>query len=242
MVSTMANEAQETGAVAESGLGPLPPYVQRHNFLPQVEHQRLLDWVVANRGKFGDATVHSGRIGDGNIVDASRRVARTTRKLGSLREMLTERLADEFAGIAAGTGYRGPPPTTIELEIAAHGDGAHFAPHVDIPIGPGRMPLSGNPDQDRVVSAVYYFYREPKAFSGGELRLFRFGASPGGDGQQPGNHVDIQPINNSLVAFPSWVRHEVRRVHCPGGDFAQYRFALNCWFCRPLNDARSASC
>ena len=74
-----------------------------------------------------------------------------------------------------------------------------------------------------MISAVYYFHNIPKGFSGGNLRLFRFGSEEADDG------VAIEPIDNSLVEFPSWVRHQVERVSCPSGDFADYRYALNCW-------------
>ena len=47
-------------------------------------------------------------------------------------------------------------------------------------------------------------------------------------------HIDLEPLRNSLVAFPSWVPHEVRPIGVPSGDFGDYRFALNCWYCRAL--------
>ena len=100
--------------------------------------------------------------------------------------------------------------------------------------------MSDVPGKDRIISAVYYFHCMPKGFSGGDLRLYRLGADPLGEGKEPGNHVDIEPVRNSMVAFPSWIMHEVRPVSCPSGDFRDYRFAVNCWDCRPLHD-RAAS-
>lgn len=50
-----------------------------------------------------------------------------------------------------------------------------------------------------MLSGVYYFYNEPKAFSGGALRLYRFNAKPAED-PAADSHVDVQPLNNSLVA------------------------------------------
>ncbi len=122
--------------------------------------------------------------------------------------------------------------------MAAHPNGAHFAPHLDIPIGADRAPLAAADRHDRVISAVYYFHAEPKAFTGGELRLYRYGAPAETIGQEPGNHVDIAPINNSLVAFPSWALHEVRPVQCPSDEFREYRFAVNCWYCKVLGRFR----
>jgi Rps23 Pro-64 3,4-dihydroxylase Tpa1-like proline 4-hydroxylase len=122
----------------------------------------------------------------------------------------------------------------VELELAAHGDGAHFHAHLDIPNGKHRKPLGAEPGMDRILSAVYYFHREPKAFSGGDLRLFRFGAHPADGPVAEEDRVDIAPLQNSLVAFPSWALHEVRPIQCPSQAFEDYRFAINCWYCREL--------
>ena len=34
-----------------------------------------------------------------------------------------------------------------------------------------------------------------------------------------------------LSLFPSWATHEVRNISCPSDTFADYRFAVNCWYC-----------
>ena len=222
-------------------LGPLPPYVQLSDFLPADAHRRLLDWALDHRDRFRPATVNAGREGSGSEINPAKRVALVTRRLNGIREDLETHLLRAFDSIAERSGYRGPRLTSLELEIAAHGDGAHFRDHVDIPIGPKRVPIGNNPNEDRVLSAVLYFHRRPKGFSGGALRLYRFGVDVEADGADAANHVDFEPTDNSLVAFPSWVRHEVRRVSCPSGDFADYRFAVNCWYCRPLHDQAASA-
>jgi Rps23 Pro-64 3,4-dihydroxylase Tpa1-like proline 4-hydroxylase len=98
-------------------------------------------------------------------------------------------------------------------------------------VGQGRRPLGGDDSgkQDRLVSAVYYFHSAPKRFTGGTLRLYRMA-----DREGKGDFVEFEPELNSLAVFPSWARHEVRRVACPGCSFDQYRFAVNAWLCRTL--------
>jgi Rps23 Pro-64 3,4-dihydroxylase Tpa1-like proline 4-hydroxylase len=64
------------------------------------------------------------------------------------------------------------------------------------------------------------------AFSGGELRIHRLGAKPGDFGH------DIEPRQGRLVVFPSWWPHEVLKVRCPSGNFADSRFSVNCWIHR----------
>lgn len=203
--------------------GPLPPHHRFRDFLAKEELEALLAHTLSSRDRFKPSTVGGGR------VDHAIRRSERLRDLGPVEAMLRHRLADALPDILPRVGARPFELTLIELELAAHGEGAHFAPHIDLPVGPERRPVSGDGlgTHDRIVSAVLYFHREPKAFSGGALRLHRFGAEPGA-----GGHVDLEPEQNSLVVFPSWALHEVREVRCPSGRFEDRRFALNAWFCR----------
>jgi len=215
------------------GRGPLPTYVQLFDFLPKSERRRLFDWALANSKAFAAATVTSGKGGDEGAPNPQQRIALTTRKLEGIEGELTPHLTGALDRIMELTGYSGATPSSLELELAAHGDGAHYIPHLDIPLGKDRVPLGAWNGEDRALSAVYYFHSEPKRFSGGELRLFRFGTTWDCSDADPASYVDLEPIDNSLVVFPSWAMHEVRPVRCPSGEFRDYRFALNCWYCRP---------
>lgn len=65
----------------------------------------------------------------------------------------------------------GVPHFTVcetKLELVAHGDGAYYITHVDVLNG-GYRALQTN---DRIISAVFYFHRQTKAFSGGELPIY----------------------------------------------------------------------
>jgi Rps23 Pro-64 3,4-dihydroxylase Tpa1-like proline 4-hydroxylase len=203
--------------------GPLPPHHRYRDFLPAAELAALLGHTLASRDRFRPSTVGGGRL------DHAIRRSERLRDIGSAEVAIRQRLAETLPDIRRRLGGRPFDLTLIELELAAHGEGAHFAPHIDLPVGPDRKPVSGDGvgTHDRIVSGVLYFHREPKCFSGGALRLHRFGAEPGA-----GGHVDLEPEQNSLVVFPSWAMHEVREVRCPSGRFDDSRFALNVWFCR----------
>lgn len=183
---------------------------------------------------FEQATVLGHQAGAQNRVDPAVRIALTAKDLGPVRAQLERRLLETLPQVMAATGAGGAEPKSLELELAAHGDGAHFRRHVDLPLGRGRRPLGAKRGEDRVISAVLYFHKEPKRFSGGVLRLFRFGADHGDAAEDPANYVEVEPLQNSLVVFPSWVAHEVRTVRCPNNQFEHFRFALNCWYCRQL--------
>ena len=78
---------------------------------------------------------------------------------------------------------------------------------------------------DRALTGVFYFHRQPKGFSGGELRLYAIGRA-----EDDRRYVDLTPGSDTLLLFPSWAPHEVRPVSCPSGAFLDSRFAINCWY------------
>jgi len=212
--------------------GPMPPHAQFHDFLDAGLHEALLRWAADHRSDFEPATVTKNKAGHGDRLDPDVRVALKLGEFGPIKAPLSERLLAALPEAMKAVGNLGPEPRSLELELTAYGDGAHFKPHLDIPIGQDRKPLGARKGEDRVISAVYYFHNRPKGFSGGNLRLFRFGSDD--------DAVSIEPIDNSLVVFPSWARHQVEQVRCPSGDFADYRYAVNCWYCRHLDGGAGA--
>ena len=110
----------------------------------------------------------------------------------------------------------------LEAELVAHNEGAFYKRHIDTQTASDHNLL-------RVLSGVYYFHAEPKAFSGGALRLYAIG----GDNAR---FADIEPARNSLLVFPSWAPHEVMPISCPSKRFIDSRFAINCWVHRRNGD------
>lgn len=107
------------------------------------------------------------------------------------------------------------PPGDVEIELVAHGDGGFYRPHTDTFTG-----ANASTSANRRLSLVYYFHRRPRAFSGGRLRLLSL------RGAQP---LAIEPAHDTLLAFPSFLPHEVEPVSIPGNEFANCRFAVNIW-------------
>jgi len=109
------------------------------------------------------------------------------------------------------------PANSTQIEMVAHGDGAFYRPHTDTYTGD-----EYTPGGRRRMTMVYYLHRQPRRFTGGRLRLFDLG------GEQS---IWIEPMHDSLLVFPSSARHEVETISCPGGAFADSRFAVNIWLC-----------
>ncbi|MBD2179218.1 2OG-Fe(II) oxygenase [Pseudanabaena sp. FACHB-1998] len=112
----------------------------------------------------------------------------------------------------------------IEAQLTAHNDGEYFKLHNDNGI---------EAVASRILTFVYYFHQQPKAFTGGELRIYdgKFEGEKGGKGGKfvPTGHHVVIPRNNCIVFFPSQLMHEVTQVQCPSQKFLDGRFTVNGW-------------
>lgn len=202
----------------------MPPSTTVEEFLDQATHAALLSWTLHNRERFAPATVTRT---EGLMVDPVARDNLKLSDLGPTEPAIRERMLAALPKLASDLGCTFPPQVMLELELTAYGDGAFYRAHADS-VSPSQLQDPSHAEKDpRLLSAVYYFHRWPKAFDGGSLRIHRWGDS---DSTDPANYRDLEPADNRLVAFLSWSRHEVRPVRCPSGKFEDFRFALNCWY------------
>jgi len=207
----------------------MPPYHVYPCFLNKSAHASLLAWTIENEAKFEPSLVEANNAHDSEQPDPFHRTSLRVRDFGPVKVMLGRRLLDLVPTLIADLGITPFEPTKAELELVANNDGAFFKRHIDTFMANGRKA------SDRMLSAVYYFHSEPKAFSGGALRLYSFGT------MEDGNFVEVQPKQNTLVAFPSWAWHEVLQVSCPSRRFSDSRFNVNCWVHRhPTETPRTA--
>jgi SM-20-related protein len=152
----------------------------------------------------------------GTIVNI-RRSSRMT-DLGDLKNELRTRVGAILPAMFQRLGTEAFEPGKLEVEMVAHGDGAFFTEHRDTVVEGQKVVIR------RIISAVYYFHRLPKSFSGGVLRIYPLAGREKSDA-----FVDIEPVNDTLIFFPSRFPHEVLPVSCPSGQFEDSRFAINCW-------------
>jgi Rps23 Pro-64 3,4-dihydroxylase Tpa1-like proline 4-hydroxylase len=107
----------------------------------------------------------------------------------------------------------------IECQLTTHNENDFYKIHND---------NGSDKTASRELTYVYYFHREPKAFSGGQLKLY--------DSRIENNYYVeaesyrmIEPINNSIVFFLARYMHEVMPVSCPSRQFEDGRFTINGW-------------
>lgn len=185
------------------------------DFLAAELRADLLDFALANRGAFEPAEVV--RDGAARIDTETRISSMCSNGLGPHEAAFTQAIHARLNDMVTGLGLAPFDLASTELQLVAHGDNAFYKPHIDTLVGVS----ADSKNSVRVVSCVYYFHQEPKRFTGGEIAIDSFG--------RDAKTEVIEPTQNRLLVFPSFARHQVRKVICPSGEFADSRFAINCW-------------
>lgn len=205
--------------------GPLAKHLVLDDFLPPDLHSALLQYALSHQEQFAPTAIRSATKG---VVNTQVRQSLLCENyLGPLELPFLDQVHARFADLCAAAGVAPFAIARSETELVAHGDGHFYRPHLDTLTQQSRETAK----TDRVLSLVYYFHRQPKGFGGGELALYRFGGGP---------EAMIEPRDNRLAVFAAMVPHEVLPIACPSGDFADYRFAVNCWLHRARDQYPSA--
>jgi SM-20-related protein len=186
-------------------------YIIAENFLPPEQHAGLLALVEHEQARFVDSTVSTN--------DADYRRSKIFYEAPGVHALFRARMAELAPRLMAELEIPSFELGDIEVQLTAHNDGNYFKLHND----------NGSPDTAmRGLTYVYYFYNEPKAFSGGELRIYDSIIKDGF--YQCGPHAaDIDPKNNSVIFFAPHMHHEVLKVRVPSGAFRDGRFTVNGW-------------
>lgn len=195
------------------------------DFLPAGLHASLLAHVQAVEDFAPARTVAQGKL-DYNFTH--RRGQLSNDRLGPHLPAFRAAMLAAFETFPGALGMACFDLAAFEIRLAAHGNGDFFKPHRDTMVGEQRAFSL----HDRLITAVYYLHRQPRRFTGGDLLLHSF------DNSSP---LVIEPLDNRLVAFPSFLMHEVTPVAVPRDELADARFSVSCWFDRERPPASSAA-
>lgn len=200
------------GRVVAEGVEPSRVFVIDDFLAPQV-HQQLMPYALANEARFVDTTTSTSAKGyrESVVLHDFPEFAEIIRKTVRLVQPRVQR---ELGCAALGD--------VIEAQMTSHNDGNYYKVHND----------NGHPDiAKRELTYVYYFHGQPKAFSGGELKLYdsrvenKFYVAAE-------SSQTIEPRDNRIVFFLSRYMHEVLPVRCPSRQFKDGRFTINGWLHR----------
>jgi Rps23 Pro-64 3,4-dihydroxylase Tpa1-like proline 4-hydroxylase len=197
-----------------------PPRLIRHRvhqvdgFLDDAELGRLMETVFASETRFASSGVSDSK-------DDYRR-SLVLLPPADIERMMTEKIRGEATKVMEVLRMAPFPVGRIECQITAHHDGSFFRVHTDAGV---------NNTVKRVFTYVYYFNRQPKGYSGGELRVYDDQVRNGKLAMTDSFQV-IEPRHNSIVFFQAAIMHEVTLVRVPSGQFRDYRFTVNGWIHR----------
>jgi Rps23 Pro-64 3,4-dihydroxylase Tpa1-like proline 4-hydroxylase len=190
--------------------------VQIDNFIEPEIHDRLLKFVRDSQAQFTPS-----EIGIDNTALTIHRRSLVLESFPEFEKIFNQKIAAILPDIFSKLGLPDFPIERLETQLTAHNDGDYYRVHND----------SGTTESsDRILTYVYYFGREPKAFSGGELRIYETDLNT--QIHYADSFQTIEPRNNSIVFFPSAYMHEVLKIHCPSQAFADSRFTMNGWVWR----------
>jgi SM-20-related protein len=198
---------------------PTAPVLVLDEFLAAEEWRQLLDFTFSRAEHFQPTQVIANG-GDHLDVDTRRSVVMFEPEW--VRELFAERLMSFYPQILTGLSHPWFEVTRLETQLTGTGDGEFFRAHTD-----NGSAAVGN----RMITFVYCFYREPRPFSGGELRIHDTVVDNGAV-SAAGAFRDVVPLQNQVVLFPSGYLHEIIPVNCPSAAFVDRRFTVNGWLHR----------
>jgi SM-20-related protein len=158
-----------------------PPYLVVRDFLDQETVAGLLDYALRHETDFAPTSLGRG------TINPAKRISVGIRELGPLKPAFKSKMLERLPDFIAWLHATAVADAKLEFELVAHGDGAFYKRHIDTQTAADLQSI-------RFLSAVYYFHAEPKAFTGGALRLYAVGSAAA-------EHVDIEPACNTLVVF-----------------------------------------
>ena len=191
------------------------PFVRMTDFFPRERCDDLLALVTAGRERFVPARIGGGKVSP----DMRHALVADPRIRREVRAWFVPRLRGVVEAVLA----RLPPvhdlgAYRVELDVTAHPDGHFYKAHRD---------WHEENSPHRRISYAWYFYREPRRFSGGDLLLHDTDRETGGF--RTAAFTRIAPLHNSIVFFPSDRYHQITPVHGDGDDFGDGRFTVNGW-------------
>jgi Rps23 Pro-64 3,4-dihydroxylase Tpa1-like proline 4-hydroxylase len=196
-------------------------FVVLDEFLTPEELKQLMRYTMDHEPDFQISEVVSPGV-SGGMIDYEHRRSRVLTNLDRHHEVIADRIQACLPRVLQKLGRDVFLPSQVEAQITASNHGDFCRHHRD------------NLYEDtasRELTFVYFFHREPKAFRGGDLRIYD-SRWENGRYVSTGKHQTIVPEQNQIVLFPSSLVHEISPVDCPSQAFADSRFTVNGWFHR----------
>jgi SM-20-related protein len=189
-------------------------YVQIDQFLSSQDHQHLIDFVLQQASNFVSTSTSTG--------DLDYRKSSVLYAFPKFSQLISQQIHAILPEVLTQLDLPLFEITEVEAQLTAHNDGNYYKIHND---------NGSDGTATRELTYVYYFNRQPKAFSGGELQIYDT-VIKNNQYAQASTYQTIEPRDNSIVFFLSRYMHEVLPIACPSRSFADSRFTINGWIRR----------
>ncbi|MGD1920259.1 MAG: 2OG-Fe(II) oxygenase [Pleurocapsa sp.] len=191
-------------------------YWQIDNFLPPQQYEQVLNTALSKQQEFKDSQTV-------NKKDRYRQSSVLPGKYFSeVYYSVKNKLLNTLPLVLDNLKHPEFFVSHVEMQMTAHNEGCFYKAHSD---------AGSAKTKTRELTYVYYFYQEPKPFTGGELKLYDT-EMVGKKFMQQDNSKIVEPRNNSIVFFNSRCKHEVLPIECTSQQFENSRFTLNGWLRR----------
>ena len=190
------------------------------DFLNPEELQIIENTIIHKHNLFKDSEIVKEHK---TVVDESLRSSKSVSPIHfpETEQLIQQKIENQLPTIFSHLEVEAFQHSKIEMQLSRYQDGDFFKLHQDRKIG--------NTTEDRLITFVYYFYKEPKCFEGGDLYLYD--TSPDG-GQYRMSFTLFEPKRNSIIFFPSHIYHRVSTVTSSSKSPLEGRFTINGWIHR----------
>jgi Rps23 Pro-64 3,4-dihydroxylase Tpa1-like proline 4-hydroxylase len=210
-----AHPSSPIPATSSMSLDHPAKFVLLEEFLVPQELDALLNFTLSHQAAF-ETTKVMQHGSPGGVIDYHHRRSRVLFNLEENYHVLTERIQFVLPWVCRRLDCPMFPVTRLEAQLTASNDGEFFKRHND---------NTHDVLRTRELTFVYYFHREPKAFTGGELRIydsrFEAGRFEAGRYIARDSYRTVAPAQNRMVFFSSHLMHEVMPVRCPSRLLAE---------------------
>ncbi|MBO6494048.1 MAG: 2OG-Fe(II) oxygenase [Roseivirga sp.] len=179
----------------------------KHSLLGQDHEKLLLEFVANNIESFKDLGVF---MNDSNeLMDNNIRQTKGLRGCDDIGRRILLWIKDNYPELCHFFNLPKTEPKFAPTEITIYGNGDFGLAHKD--------------SKHNSLSFLYYFFNQPKSFTGGDLYIYD------GDLQNDKSNHTYTKANiesDMFLIFPSHYYHEITPVQCPDNDLLSGRMAF----------------
>ena len=189
------------------------PFVRIKHFLTNIEQQQIWEHVMLNEKKFVTSEIR-------DRVDSDYRSSHVLyeNELNEITSWFLKKISSRLPKLWMCLQVKPFNISQKEIQLTMHLNGEFFKLHKDCS-DKGRS-------KARRITFVYYFHSLPRRFKGGDLLLFDTDLEE--DYCYP-KYTRIDPLNNSIIFFPSNFYHQVTPINCETDNIEHGRFTINGW-------------